>query len=346
MDWWRKLKGLATGTPTWPEPTPTADYYLLGGIGDLVSVGDPSIAQPIVRIGPNAWAYGDRLVIVRYLTKPEAETVEARRWQSVYYVIDDLITEAARSFELPSDYRERLSAFARDMLPRILAMRPVIVAPSTAILDAFPGFERRRLDPCCLAMREGSLPDPPPPGSSLEIAFLGTRSHLGSLPLLAEVARRLERGRLDARLHLFFGRHLPREVSASGTIVIHDPIPWSRFADFCRRTLFHIALAPVQATPFAMARSITEVMDHAAVGAAGLYGNRPPFAGVITHNRDGLLLGDDPAEWADAIQELAADPDRMSALAANGSALAARLGDPARLRRFWVDGLAVDPSLA
>lgn len=346
MGWWRKVLGRAVGASDRPPPLPTADYYFLGGIDDLVAAGSqPSAARPVARLGPNSWAHGDRLVIIRYLTAEEAEAVEARRWRSVHYVVDDLLPAAAASDELPAHYRSRLSRFVATMLPRILALGPVIVAPSAAILDAFPGFERVRLDPCCLALRGGPLPPPTPFEGRLEIAFLGTRSHAGTLPLLARVAARLEAAGCETRLHLYFGRHLPREIAASRTIVNHDPVPWAQFRDFCGRTKFHVALAPVQDTPFARARSITKVMDHAAVGAAGIYSDRAPFAGSVTHAVDGLLVGDDAIDWADAVLHLAREPERMARLAAAGATLAATLGDPRRVRDFWIATLGLDPSV-
>lgn len=345
MGWWRKALGAVVGRSRLPDPLPTADYYFLGGIGDLVGGGETASGQPIVRLGPNTWAHAGRLVIIRYVTPDEISAIESGAWQSVHYVIDDLIPAAADSLELPADYRSRLTRFSADLLPRILALRPAIVAPSAAILEAFPGFEHERLDPCCLALRRGLLPPPTPAAETLDIAFLGTRSHAGTLPLLKAIGEALNRLQPDARLHLFFGRHLPPEIASMRAVIGHAPVPWPQFQEFTRRSRFHIGLAPVLDTPFATARSITKLMDYAAVGAAGLYGRRAPFDGVITDGRDGLLLGDDPGEWVDAILKLAADPARRMALAREGAALAARLGHPSLVRRFWIDALAIDLAL-
>ena len=346
MAWWRKALKFVAASSRLPAPLPTADYYFLGGVDDLVAPGcEPSVDRPIVRLGPNTWAHADRLVIIRYLTQSEAVAVEAGRWRSVHYVVDDLLPAVAMSDDLPADYRMRLVKFTETMLPRILALRPVIVAPSQAILDVFAGFQRLKLDPCFLALREG-LPPPMPFDGRLEIGFLGTRSHAATLPLLARLAEDLDDAGCEARLHLYFGKHLPRSLSDLRTIVNHDPVPWPEFADFCRRTQFHIAVAPVQRTSFAMARSITKLMDHAAVGAAGIYSDRPPFSSVVTHGRDGILSGDAATYWADAVLGLVGDPTRMAQVACAGSALAARLGDPVHVRRFWIEALGIEKSAA
>jgi hypothetical protein len=334
-----RLRGAA---PRW-RTLPTADYYLLGGVGDLVrDDANPTQARPIVRLGPNTWAHENHLVVVRYATAGELALLEGRRWRSVHYVIDDLITAAEASAELPGDYRGRLAQFARDVLPRILAPDPVIVAPSAAILGAFPGRPGRLLDPCCLALAGGNaLPAPTPWNGPLRIAFLGTRSHFGALPLLGAIAARLELALPEARLHLFFGRHLPHALARCRNIVNRPPVAWADYPDFCRANPFHIGLALVQDTPFARARSITKVMDHAAVGAVGIYARRAPFADVVTDGSDGLLVDDAAEAWCAAILGLAARPAHARHVAAAGARLAADRGAPARLRAFWCEALEI-----
>lgn len=336
-----RLTGVGRG---WPN-LPTADYYLLGGIADLVGAhGKATADRPVVRLGPNTWSHEDRLVIVRYATADEQALIARRRWHSVHYVIDDLIPAAAASAELPPDYRARLGRFAHEILPRILALGPVIVAPSPQIRACFPQLTQRHLDPCCLAVADGhALPAPTPWQGPLRIAFLGTRSHAGSLPLLSELAAHLARTLPAAELHLFFGRHLPEAIARQANIVNHKPVPWSAYQAFCRAHPFHVGLAPVQDSAFARARSITKVMDHAAVGAVGLYARRAPFQDVVTHDVDGVLVGDTPEDWSAAILRLAAAPEQAMRMAAAGARLARDRGDPGHVRRFWLEALAIRP---
>ena len=88
-------------------------------------------------------------------------------------------------------------------------------------------------------------------------------------------------------------------------------------------------------------RSISRLFDHAAFGAAGLYGDLPPFRDVIEDGTSGRLLPDDPAAWREAIDEIASDRARARAMAAEGARLGASLGDPTRVRRFWTERLAL-----
>ena len=201
MDWKGRLRTLFGLPPRWPT-TPTSEYYFLAAIRDLIAESSmPVPGRPIVRRGPNTWVCGRRLVIIRYATSSELLWIEGRAWQSVHYVIDDLLPAAATSTELPADYRERLSRFASTILPRILALKPIVVAPSRAILSQFPELVGRHLHPTFLSIIGGEHPaTPPPPGPTLDVAFLGTRSHTGTLPFLEAIAAGLKRCCPEARL--------------------------------------------------------------------------------------------------------------------------------------------------
>ena len=99
--------------------------------------------------------------------------------------------------------------------------------------------------------------------------------------------------------------------------------------------------APLPESPFNRGRSITKLMDVAAVGAVGLYADRAPFRPAVTHGHDGLLLSDEPRRWAEALIGLAVDSRSAAALAAGGLRLAAQRGDRRRLRRFWAGRLGL-----
>ncbi len=339
MGWSETLKRL-TGRAAATTPLPSADYYFLAGVGDLISPsGVPTPRQPIVQLGPNTWVHADRLVIIRYATARELANIEAMSWRSVHYVIDDLLPAAAASFELPPDYREKLQRFTANLLPRILGLAPTIVAPSQAILDGFPEHPHQLLDPVCLSVLEPlGLPPPTPWVGPIRIAFLGTRSHIGSMTLIDGLAQGLERACLDIRLHLFMGRHLPAPLAARRNIVNDRPLSWDEFRAFCRTSRFHVGLAPVQNTSFAQARSITKIMDHAAVG---VYSRRPPFDSVIEHGRTGMFAADGPEAWTAAILDLASAPRHAAEIARAGAELAAQRGAPARVRRFWLKALGL-----
>jgi hypothetical protein len=325
---------------------PTVEFYFVAGLCDLIGAAEDGTEKPIVRLGPHTFARGAHLVVVRYANADEL-TLLRRPWRSVHYVLDDMLPVARACRELPADYRARLGSFADNVLPRILALRPQIVAPSRAILDLFPDYEGVLLDPACalsppaperFAHHDGRAPR--------RLAFLATRSHAASLGLLEAIADGLAARLPGARITVFLGRHLPRNLQRHPAIENRAALAWPAFRRLLHSERFHIGLGLLPDTPFNRGRSITKLLDHAAVGAAGLYSARPPFSSVVREGADGRLLADDPHAWCEAIAQLCRDPDAACRLARAGYALARARGDPARLRAFWLPRLEIEEPAA
>lgn len=317
----------------------TIDYYFRAALHDLITQ-HPYPERPIRRLGPYTFACNRRLVIIRYLTQAERDVIKAQNWLHIYYVVDDILPAIAASTDLPADYRRRLDRFAATMMQDILAMGPVILAPSKPILDLFPKHGRELIAPCALALC-GSFPPSFWLEAPLRLAFFGTRSHNTSLGLIEEIAERLRERLPGARLTLFFGRHLPASLARLPNIDNRKALPWGEFRQLLSREPFHIGLAPLPDTPFARARSITKLLDHAAAGVAGLYSDAPPFAGAITHGRDGLLLPWDARVWVREIERLEGEREQLVGMARQGVGLARILGSPAQLRAFWLARLGI-----
>lgn len=323
----------------------TQDFYFLNAIGDLVApLGSRAPAKPIEQIGPNSFAAGNRLVVIRYVTERELRLIGSRSWDRIDYIIDDLIMSAAISMDLPEDYRARLRSFTDGPLSSLIRLRPSIVAPSPDILEAYAGLDGTLVDPC--------LPVPIDAeqrlrhhgaGGPLRMCFLGTRSHSGSLGFLADVAERLPRAVPGARLTLFFGEHLPDRLRRHVAVDNRRPLSWPQFKSFTRIERFHVALAPLSPTPFNRGRSITKTLDTAAVGAVGVYSDLQPFRGCVSHAEDGLLLGSKPEDWIATLVDLNTDRGHCRKLAAGGIALANTRGDRNRQRRFWLERLRLTP---
>lgn len=318
------------------RPTPSADLYFVHGVADLLG---NDAGRPIRQAGCNLFAAGNRFVLVRYATPAELDIIETPGCERLFYVVDDDFAALAADDGLPADYRRRLRAFMTAILPRILALNPVIVAPSRRLLTAFGGRDSLLLEPAHGPLNgdfshfEAMMP--------LRLVFAGTRSHADDLAGVAPgVAKFLDR-HPHARLVTFLDRHGPPPLSRHRQVDNRPALDWPHFKALLTRERFHVALAPFAPTPANQARSANKVNDHAAFGAAGLYGRIFPYFDRITHGRDGLLVDHGPEAWLAALSELAGNPHRMRTLAEAGLALARRHGDPARLRRFWVHQLGL-----
>jgi glycosyltransferase involved in cell wall biosynthesis len=231
-------------------------------------------------------------------------------------------------------------------LSRLIALDPAIIAPRQEILDQFAarGLAGELLDPCALTIARdrshfASLGKDRP----IEAAFLGTRSHQAGLDFLGSVLRLAETLCPGLRVTLFQGRFLPTSFKSLRSVANREALPWPTYRQFLERERFHLVLAPLPGTPFGTGRSITKIMDVAAVGAVGLYSDREPFRRAVTHGADGLLLPDAPQAWAEAIADLASNPRKAESLAERGAELAKQRGDPARVRQFWIERLGLTP---
>ncbi|MDX2158659.1 MAG: hypothetical protein SFW09_19330 [Hyphomicrobiaceae bacterium] len=319
---------------------PTADIYFRYAVGDLIGADGP-----IRQLGPYTYAAGDALVIIRYATPDEIADVRRRKPRIVYYVIDDIIPLAREARDLPRAYARKLSSFSSDVLPGILALRPVVLAPSAATLAMFPALEGHLIAPCLPHRIDPDRPRIERRGE-ISICFLGTRSHQECLPLLEAIARRLPDQLPGSRLTLYWGRNLPQGMTRLRAIDNREPLPWPRFRDHLPAQRFDIALAPIHDSVFNQGRSFNKVLDHAIVGAAGIYSPRVPFTGVITDGVDGLFAEDSPEAWLSAIERLAADADLRAAVARAGIDLANSIAEPLALRRDWLERLGLPADAA
>jgi hypothetical protein len=280
---------------------------------------------------------------VRYITPNELVWIGKRTFERVFYILDDVVPIAKHCPELPPQYRAKLVFFARTLLPEILALQPTIVAPNEDILALFPGRPRELLDPCCLTAANdfGHFSSERIRSGPIRMAFLATRSHTAGIDFLVPVLEQILPARRDIRCTLFLGRHAPMRLQGLTGVELRAPLPWPEFRGFLEHERFHIMLAPLPETPFNRGRSITKLMDTAAVGAAGIFSDRTPFSRVLVHGQDGLLLPDDPQIWYWEIDRLASDLEGARILAEKAGACARRLGKPERVRQFWMQRLGL-----
>jgi hypothetical protein len=328
----RQLLGLSR--PFSAGDIPTVDLYFLYAVGDLVT---PS--GPIRRLGPYTFAAGGAAVVIRYVTDDELAAIRRLAPRKIFYVLDDIIPMAAAASDLPADYARRLAHFAKTLLPELRALAPVVLSPSPATLDLFPELERHPITPV-LPYPIGAKPAPghPEPPS---ICFLGTRSHQEILPLVATLADGLAARHPGHRITLYWGNHLPRRLVGHPAIDNRPPLAWPAFREMLRRTTFDIALAPVWESAFNSGRSFNKILDHALVGAAGLYSRRLPFLGVVEDGVNGLLVDDAPEAWLAALTSLVESGTSRQSLANGGIALANAVGDPRCQRADWLERLGL-----
>jgi hypothetical protein len=325
------LARLATraATPGWLKAvTPTADIYFLNAMGDLLS-SDGGVTP----LGPNIYGANDRFVVLRYASDAELGLLESARPRRVIYVVDDDLEGLSRSSELPAGYRTRLAGFVERSLPRILAMADTVLAPNPLLLARFPDHATGLIQPsyCTVCDNFAHFEK----SATLRLVFTGSRSHAGDLEAIAPALERLCTLHPQIEITTFLGPAAPARLRRLGNVVHRPALPWASYRQVMATERFHIALAPFRRIPTNECRSHNKVHDHAAFGAAGLYGDILPYRDAVSHGLDGLLLPPQPEAWFDALAQLVRDPASARRMAEAGAGLSRRIGDPAQLRAFW-----------
>ena len=331
------IAGLASvgRRPNWlSAATPTADIYFLNAMAGFISRGGG--LQPV---GPNVYRCNGRFVVLRYANDAELSILESARRQAVFYVIDDDIEALAVAPELPAGYRRRLAGFAATSLPRILRISDVIVAPNELLLERFQDHATALLEPSyCAVCDDFSHFDD---RHRLRIVFTGTRSHLDDVEAIAPALVGLCDASPQVELTTFLGRSAPAALRQHQNIFHREPLGWPAYRELLASARFHLALAPFRPVPTNECRSHNKIHDHAAFGAAGLYGDIHPYRRTVSHGRNGLLLAMRAELWLESLSALIANPALARQLAERGAQLSRTIGSPAKLRAFWCEALAL-----
>jgi len=101
---------------------------------------------------------------------------------------------------------------------------------------------------------------------------------------------------------------------------------------------FDIGLCPVMDHEFnTQGKSDLKFLDYTMIGAATIASNRRPYTDSMIHGKNGLLVGDDPQEWIDAINRLLDQPGLRRKLAWNADFYLKKHRDIRRTAKMWRD---------
>ncbi|MGC2855057.1 hypothetical protein ACM64Y_06250 [Novispirillum sp. DQ9] len=297
--------------------SPTADIYLSARLGDdHVPVRRLDILDPAA-IAAEGLEDGTFVVIIRYVNAATLRLLERGRGRlsGVAYLMDDDIPGAFDDPSLPGSYKLRLGLFWH-RFNRALARLSSEVWLSSAGLEAkYGGPGIHRINPVYLPGPDDGA------ARAVKVFYHAEVSHRQEALWLREVVRGVQERRSDTVFEIFGRADVKRAFRGIERCRIVHPMTWGAFLPYSASLHYHIGLAPLRPGSFNACRSFNKLYDISRCGAAGVFVDRPPYAGVIEHGVSGLLCGDDPAAWVDAICALAGDPARRAALHAGAMAL-------------------------
>ena len=322
---------------------PSTDLYLLNACGDRL--GRWWRRGPMRRTGANAFIAGQTMVLIR---QDSARVMQAAlHWAGrLVYVVDDDIAGAIDSDSLPDAYRRRLASFHAGYHLPLLARADALLVPSDALaarLASLPELSGRahvirHINPVWAApLADTAHFAPLAAGGTLRIVHLGSGSHHAALSLIVPAVLRL----LDSDPLTHFTYLAARAIDPALEAHPHarrlEPKPWGEYAGWLARQRFHLALYPLMPDGFDRARSINKLVEHAVVGAAGLYpADWDPTALLDADNAPGALHAPPhPGDWEAALLDACACRPTLQSRAANAAAAITALDLASRQRALW-----------
>lgn len=321
---------------------PTTDIYFAHACRDWI--GRWWKPGPIRALGRNCFVAGNTMVLIR-----RDEDVLMRRaidWPGrLVYLIDDDIAGAVNSPDLPADYRRRLGLFDREFHQALLERADILLVSSQPLVALFAANPRISAQirlifpywPLDFAdERHFAALDH---GTALRIVHLGSGSHAGAFSALAPALAEVLEG--PAPVHFtYFGREAaPGLPDRHQRIERLPPMRWPAYRRWLARQRFHLALYPLDATRFDAARSPNKVVEHAVVGAVGMYPRDWPTAQFA--GGGSLTAPADPADWANVLKQAVAERTGLAALARQARQSVAVHHDWAAQRALWSDVLGL-----
>lgn len=331
-----------------PARLPTTHLYFLNAMA-------PQLARwwrraPVAGVGDNCFVHGDAMVLIRR-DKPRIMR-EALHWPGrLAYLIDDDIAAGLTSEYLPEAYRQGFARFEREFHRPLLARADLVVAPSRALADRLRDpaehqgrkvrTEIRRIDPFWSAQfADQTHYAPLSRGAPLRIVHLGSGSHQAALDAVApQVAALLDRHR-HAHFTYFAGKPVHPALEAHPRARRVETKTWPEYRRWLGRHRFHLALYPLMPDRFDRARSINKLIEHALVGAVGIYPEDwIPATMVAGH---ALTAPSDPRGWADALEDAVARQGVLAEMAAGAAAQLGARDYAGSQRRLWHEFLGLE----
>jgi len=255
-----------------------------------------------------------------------------RRFQLIY-LLDDDIPAAPATHTLPLTYRLRMARVARREFAGFLRGADRVVVTSEYLAGKYRADNVALLEPANIwpVRSLDHFQDP----ETIVISFHATAIHQADLAAIAPALREVHDRRAKVRLEIMTDGRVPLYLRRLPRCRVRRDMPWPEYKAFVQRAQSHIGLAPLMDSPYNRGKSHVKLFDITAMGAAGVYSNRSPYAGVIAHGVNGILAGDDVDAWTAALIELVDHPGRTKRMVESAQTRVAEIGDPERLVKYW-----------
>lgn len=291
--------------------TATTDYFLfphlesLGFLPKLLDTSAPPSQAPVQ-------TEHSLVVISRYLPLAWRGVLGALRsgGSKVVYFMDDDLFDVRVLRDLPWRYRWKILRLA-------ISQQRCLKELCTEFWVSTPYLAKKYSD---LNPRLINAAPPPElihrPSPLIHICYHATASHRQEIAWLADVMQRVQSRTEHTHFELFGGMEVKRHYRGIPRVSILHAMRWPEYLSWSGTVSRDIALAPLLPGGFNIGRGPTKFFDYARLGASGIYSDVTPYKGFIRDGVDGVLVGNDPEQWAERIIELAGDAAKRRRIAA------------------------------
>ena len=291
-------------------PTASTDYLVsphlerLGYRAVLVdSRAEPDSQLPVE--GCRLW------VISRYISTQWMPVLKRLRREGVrlaYFMDDDLFDLQALS-GLPWGLRWKIFNRAYIHRRQLLAICDELWVSTTYLADKYAAAHPVLLQPvptpATMTRRE-----------TMTVCYHGTPNHRPEMEWLLSVIDAVQSRTTCVHFELFGAPAVNASLKQLPRVSVLQPMTWPNYLSFTASQRRDLGLAPLLPSLFNAARGPTKYFDYARMGAVGLYSDRPPYKGFVEDGVDGLLIPNDPAQWAETIIDLAVNVAKRKQMAA------------------------------
>jgi len=259
------------------------------------------------------------VIVVRYLDSRALRHLRAAApaLAGVAWLVDDDMPGAARETSLPLFYRWRLARFWIRYGAAIGRLASEIWFASDWLLERYgaagdPVFHR--IDPIDDAPVPVVARPARRPGDPVVIFYHGQITHLQECLWLRGVIRDVQARVPDSIAEIVGNRQVKQAFLDIPRCRIVHPMSWNSYRSYVDTARGDIGLAPLRDTAFNRARSYVKYLEIVRHGGVGVFAEGPPYAAVVRHGENGLLLPMEEARWTEAIVGLATDDAAREAM--------------------------------
>lgn len=244
--------------------------------------------------------------------------------------------------------------YPKKIIRRFIRMADTIVTSTELLAARIAGLNPRTITIKNTLNREflSSANEHRPPSEIFTLGYMGSYTHLEDLTLVAPAINRfLKKHRKRALLQIIGisdKEQLLKNLFPDVTLSFLHPGENHQYPDFMHwfstQLSWDAAIAPLRRSTFADCKSDLKFLDYTACGCPGLYSDAPSFNRSVVHGETGMLCGESPDDWTNALDQLFENQVLRSQLYQNArkAVMASRLNE--HVQNDWV--FAIDSAMS